>query len=249
MNGRQIDAERMQAELRHAAVEARRTLHDAADAIGVPNMFEVLRGEPGETIAAALSAGDVIVLAAPANAGARLAPAFTRMHAAAQGSAASVLLLPIGLAARKRPVVAIVAGAGDPSLAFAARLAIGARENLLLLVPQDGRQAVADAIDHAVEAGMPRSHVAARRLAGLQAEDVLHALGHVQEHLIVVTHDACPAGGVDDASRMAANRGVPVLLVEPDQAAMREMASTTADSGAAGSATDGAERGPPTAIG
>jgi hypothetical protein len=51
-------------------------------------------------------------------------------------------------------------------------------------------------------------------LGGLHAEDVLHALGHGHEQLVVLTHGASPAGDLAAASRIAADRGVPVLLVE-----------------------------------
>lgn len=210
-----LDVERMQDEMRHAARQARRMLHDIGASIGVSNAFEVLRGEPGETIAAVLSAGDVVVISAPANAGARLAPGFARVHEAAHVSAASVLLLPIGFAPRHGAVVAIISDAADASLVPAAQLAVSAKENLLLLLPQDGDDTVRLATEQAATMGMAASHIATRRLTGLQTEDVLHALGHMRESLIVLTHGACPAAGVEEASRIVAERGVPVLLIEP----------------------------------
>jgi hypothetical protein len=233
-----IDAGRMQAELHHAATEARRLLNQIAAAIGVPNAFEVLRGEPGETIATVLSAGDIVVLATPTSAGARLAPGFARLHEAAQVSAASVLLLPVGFAPRRGPVVAVLGGADDAGLAPAAQLAISAKEDLLLLLPRDGAAVAADTMQRAVTLGIARSRVTVIRIGGLQAEDILHALGHVRERLIVVTRDGCPAGSEEDASRIAADRGVPVLLVEPDQDAVRRKSSTTAESGAVGSSAN-----------
>ena len=62
---------------------------------------------------------------------------------------------------------------------------------------------------------MERSHIMTRRLFALQVEDVLHALGHARDRLIVVTRHTCPAGDIVEASRIAASRGVPVLLVAP----------------------------------
>lgn len=215
---RAIDAERMQAELRHTAAEARRRLNEAAASIGVPNAFEVVRGEPGDMIAAALSADDVVVLAAPANAARRLAPGLARLYEAIDRSPASVLLLPAGFAPQHGSVVALLSTADDPSLIAAAQIAVRAKENLLLLLPRDGEHKLRDAEEHAVALGMPRSHVMTRQLSALQAEDVLHALGHTRDRLIVATRHACPVGGIADASRIAADRGVPVLLVTPGPA-------------------------------
>jgi hypothetical protein len=213
-----IDAERMQAELRHTAAEARRMLNEVAAAIGVPNVFEILRGDPGDMIAGVLSADDVVVLAAPASAGARLAPGFARVYEAVGQSTASVLLLPVGFTPRRGIVVALLSSADDPSLTPAAQIAISARENLLLLLPPDGEHIAGDAAERAVALGVAGSHVMTRRLSGLHAEDALHALGHARDQLIVVTRDACPAGSIEEASRIAAYRGVPVLLVEPGEA-------------------------------
>jgi hypothetical protein len=209
-----IDAERMQAELRNTAAETRRMLTEVAAAIGVPNAFEILRGDPGEMIAGMLSAHDVVVLAAPGSAGARLAPGFARVHEAVGLSTASVLLLPTGFAPQRGSVVALLSSADDPSLMPAAQIALGEKENLLLLLPQDGEHVARDAIERAVALGMARSHVMTRQLSALHAEDALHALGHARDRLIVVTRNACPAGTIEEASRIAAYRGVPVLLVE-----------------------------------
>jgi hypothetical protein len=239
---RAIDAERMQAELRHTAAEARRMLNEVAAAIGVPNAFEVVRGDPGEMIAATLSADDVVVLAAPTNAGTRLAPGFTHLYEAVDRSAASVLLLPVGFAPRHGSVVALLNGPDDPSLIPAAQIAVRAREKLLLVLPQGGEHILRNAEERAVALGVPWSHITTRRLSALRAEDVLDALGHARDRLIVVTRHACPAGGIVEASRIAADRGVPVLLVAPDQAGhassggtIRTWSSTTVERGVAGS--------------
>lgn len=210
-----IDADRMAAELRHAAVEARRMLREIATTMGVPNAFEILRGDPAEMIAAVLSSGDVFAIAPPDAAGARLTLGFARLHEAAHGSMASVLLLPGGFGSRHGPVVAVLAGAVDPSLPPAARLAVRAREGLVLLLPEDGVELEHEVVERAARLGVPRARITVRRLAGLQAADLLHALGHMRERLLVVTHDASPAGAVAEALSIAVDRGVPVLLVEP----------------------------------
>jgi hypothetical protein len=237
-----IDAARMQAELRHTAAKARRMLSEVAAAVGVPNVFQILRGDPGDMIAGMLSADDVVVLAAPASAGARLAPGFARVHEAVGLTPASVLLLPVGFAPRRGAVVALLNSADDSSLMLAAQIAVDTKENLLLLLPLDGEHVARDATERAVALGMARSHVMTRRLSALHAEDALYALGHARDQLIVVTRNACPAGSIEEASRIAAYRGVPVLLVEPGEAgysstggSSRTRASTAMESGAPGS--------------
>lgn len=212
---RAIDAERMRAELRHTAAEARRRLNEVSARIGVPNTFEILRGDPGELIAATLSTDDVVVLAVPAHAGTRLAPGFARLYDAVDRSSASVLLLPAGPAPRHGSIVALLGSADDASLIPAAQIALHAKEDLLLLLPQNGEHSARGAQERAVALGMTRSHVMTRRISELRAADIVHALGPARDRLIVVTRCASPAGGIVEASRIAADRGVPVLLVAP----------------------------------
>jgi len=213
---RKLETGRIAGELQRAAQDAHRLLHAVADALGVPDAFEVRRGDPAETIAEMASRSDVIVVAAQAAAGGGLAPAASRLRAAAHGSAASLLLLPGRLVRRAGVVVALLTDAGDPSLVPAARAAANTGGRLLALLP-DGDPAMADrVVQRALTLGVQRSHVATRSLGGLHAEDVLHALGHVRERFVVLTRDASAAGELAGAARIAADRGVPVLLVEPE---------------------------------
>lgn len=213
-----VEAGRIAGELHRAAQDAQRLLRQVGETLGVPNAFEVRRGDPAETLAAFASGGDVIVIAEPVAPGGRLAPGVSRLHAAAHGSAASLLLLPGGFAPQHGPVVALLADADDPCLVPAARAAINTKERLLLLVPA-GDVSMADRVmQRSVALGVPRSHSATRTLGGLHAEDVLHALGHVQVRLLVLTRGASPAGEMAAASRIAADRGVPVLLTSTSPA-------------------------------
>jgi hypothetical protein len=216
-----LEPGRIAAELQRAAQDAQRLLREAAEALGVRNAFEVRRGDPAVTIAAIASGSDVIVVAEQtATPAGGLAPAASRLHAAAHGSAASLLLLPgRQLPGRLLPlqgvVAAVLADAGDPSLVPAARVAVNSGARLLALLP-NGDVVMADrAVQRALALGVPGPHMAIRSLGGLHAEDVLHALGHIRERLVVLTRDASAAGELAAALRIAADRGVPVLLVEP----------------------------------
>ncbi len=115
-----LETGRIAAELQRAAQDAQRLLREAAEALGVRNAFEVRRGDPAATIAAVASGSDVIVVAEQtATPAGGLAPAASRLHAAAHGSAASLLLLPgrqlpRRLLPRQGVVAAVLVDAGRP---------------------------------------------------------------------------------------------------------------------------------------
>ncbi len=52
----------------------------------------------------------------------------------------------------------------------------------------------------------------------MTAEDVTHALTGLRERLVVMTRSASPASEAPAASRIAADLGVPVLLIEAEPA-------------------------------
>jgi len=209
-----IEPDRIAGELRRAATDAQRLLREVGAAMGVAHAFEVQRGDPAEALAAIALESDVLVVAAPTTAAARLAHGVRRMHATAQESAASLLLLPPGFIPRVGPVVALATRAGDPAMAVAARAATNTREHLWLLLP-DADPALAEAAaERAVALGVPRTRVVMRTLSRADREDVLQALGHVRERLLVLTRDASPAADLAAASRIAADRAVGVMLLE-----------------------------------
>lgn len=210
-----MEPDRLAAELRHAAADAQRLLRDVADALGVPNAFEVRRGDPAATIAAVASRRDVLALMEPAGMHAGLSPALSRMLAAAQYTAASLLLLPQTVIPRAGPVAALVIGPDDASLPIAARAAISTGEALLLLLPASMSETAGAVASRAVALGVPRRRVLIRMLDQARPEDLLHALAHERERLLVLAR-ASLAGDVTAAARVAAQRRIPVLLVGPD---------------------------------
>jgi len=209
-----IDAGRIAAELRRSAADARRLLRETAAALGVPDAFEVRRGDPAEMIAAVTMATDVVVVAAPAGPAGWVAHGAAQVQAAAHHATASLLLLPAGCTPQRGPVAALVTDARDPALALAARAAASTDERLLVLLPA-GDAAIADAaLEAAAALGVPTTRVAMSNLNGTGVEDVLHALDRARERLVVLTRGACAAGDVAAAWRIAAGRGAAVLLVE-----------------------------------
>ncbi len=242
-----LDPGRIAEELRAASDAARRRLDAQCAPLGIRGLFEVVRGDPGASVAALSGTSDIVVLVEPATPSERLARAFPRSWQSALRSAASVLLVPPRIARYRGPVAAVVTRADNPALATAAAIAVAAGEHLLLLLPP-GEDWKASAVAGARAAGLPvgriqtgrlqagRTHVGgnhaggnhavgnhaggnhAGRLGALTAEAVLHALGMAQERLLVLTRDA---GGLPETapSALATVRRVPVLLVEPDAAA------------------------------
>jgi hypothetical protein len=209
-----LDRQRIAEEQRAAAAEARRLLDEAAGALGVARLFEIISGDPALFVAATSQAGDIIVVAQPRLPAERLVHATARWLETAHGCAASVLLMPPTLARSAGPVAAVVCAASDPTLAIAARIAVAADEALLLLVWGTAELA-RDAAEQARSAGLPQWRVSTVRIHGVVPDDVVAGLGMSNERLVVLGRGAC---GTDDAavsSHIAAWRGVPVLVVEP----------------------------------
>ena len=99
---------------------------------------------------------------------------------------------------------------------MACRLAIAAKEDLVIMVaehPGDdaAEKAGVSAKNRAQAIGQPQARIRTNTIHGVRIDDTLHALVGVRERLIVMSRTAPPAA---EASRIAAARGVPVLLVD-----------------------------------
>ena len=141
-----LDRGQLVEEQRAAAVEAQRLLNEAADALGVVRLFEVVSGDPALLLAATSHAGDIIVVAQPRLPAERLVHATAEWLEAAHNCGASVMLVPPVPARGHGPIAAVACDASDPALPIAAHIAAAAGESLLLLVPgspQIAKQAAA----------------------------------------------------------------------------------------------------------
>jgi hypothetical protein len=209
-----LDRERIADEQRRAASEARQMLDEAAGALGIVRLFEVVSGDPALFIAATSQAGDIIVVAQPRLPAERLVHATAHWLEAAHACAASVLLVPQTPVRRQGPVAAVVCAESDPALHVAARIAAAASETLLLLVC--GTTEVANAAAaQARAAGLPSQRVVVRNIPGVMPDDVVQGLEAGNERLVVLASGACGADNAAVSSRIAGSRGVPVLVVEP----------------------------------
>ena len=123
-----LDRQQLAEEQRAAAAEARRLLDEAAAALGVTQLFEMVSGDPTLFFAATSQAGDIIVVAQPRLPAERLVHATAHWLEAAHGCGASVMLVPQVLARTAGSVAAVVCAESDPALAIAARIAAAAGE-------------------------------------------------------------------------------------------------------------------------
>jgi hypothetical protein len=188
-----LEPDRLEAELRAAADRARQQFMEVARATGIRRSFEVRRGDLALHVTDTCVATDIVVICFPRQIG--TAHGVQRLSETAQRSAASVLFLPPQSGRRQGAIVAVAAGADDPALELARRIAVEEREALLVLAP--------------IGSGIGRED-AVRLLPGRSVQGVVAALGDTKERLIVLTRD-----GMGEAADLAATRGVPVLVLEP----------------------------------
>ena len=206
-----LDTATIGAELRQAAARTRQLLDEIVQSVGVPGGFEVLRGDPATCMTDLCRTGDIIVIREPGTPILQTTRNAARLHAAAQESAASVLLLPPFGKPRPGPIAVLVTHPADPCLDVACRLARASGERLVILLPEAA--GAADWIKaHTGEQGLPADRVIIRRIPGGEPGEILRALAGMREHLIVMTRTASPATA---AAGIATTRGVPVLLIGP----------------------------------
>lgn len=190
---RPLETERLVAELRAAADQARQQLLEATRATGVRRSFEVRRGDLALHVTDTCVATDIVVISPARRMGTM--HGVQRLSDTAYRSAASVLFLPPRAGRHHGVIVAVAAGADDPALDVARRIAAQEREGLLVLTP--------------IEIGVDEAGTI-RFLPGYSVQDVVAALGDMRERLIVLTRD-----GIGEGTDLAAARGVPVLVLGP----------------------------------
>ena len=197
---RAIDAGNLTTELRQHAEDARLRLRRLLDQMGLRGGFEIRRGDPMHCVAGVCSPSDIIVIAVTA----RRPHAEALRQAASQGPA-SVLVIPERTARGQGPVVVITNKVEDPEVDAAGRFATALHAPLLLLVPDDSAEALGRSEHHGT--------VEIRSIPSLRADDVLRALSHIPERLIVMTHEAAGITGMEGVARIAASVSVPVLVL------------------------------------
>ncbi len=208
-----IEAADIASEFRHAASNAERMLARIAASLGVASRFEVTRGDPSASVATGSRAGDIVVFAEPHLAGERMTRSFASLWQAAAASEAAVLLVPSRLEDRSGQIAAVVAAGDDANLHVAARIALAAGEDLLLLVPGRDRKTRDAAIAAARALGLAERRIRTAFIPALSPGGVLHALADCPERLVVLTREALAADPDAAIFAIATHCGVPVLIV------------------------------------
>lgn len=202
-----LDAARLAEDLHLAAESARRQMLQALAAEGLHGGFEVVRGDPYGCVCGACRETDIIVVTANHRRHAHPGDSRAALRRAAAESAASVLVLPAGAPARNGPVVVAAEAPDDPGLLTAARIAAADRAPLLVLTPQGS-----GTLDTA-GLPLPPDRIQAMGIGGLHPDDLLRALSHLRERLLVVTRRVGGAVTAEGAARIASLRHAPVLML------------------------------------
>ena len=207
-----IDIGQFSRELEHAAQSAEKTFAEAAKRLPTQWRFEVARGPMAVTIATVSQTSDIVVIGEPMSAAERITQQFSWLIQAAFQSAAAVMIVPSRIARVQGPIVAIAMTPDDPSIGVAANIAVAANEELVVI------DVCEKAIDEAqIRALAPTKGLAIKRIrggwkTGADAASLARALGPRHERLVVMTRGASDGQA---ASIIAADRRVPVLVIEP----------------------------------
>ena len=207
-----IDVSQMAGELTVAAQTAEKLFAETVKHLQTQCRFEVARGPMAATIATVSQTSDIVVIGEPASAAERVSQQFSWLFQAAWRSAAAVMIVPGRIVRVRGPVVAIATAPDDPSIAVAANFAVAANEELV----------VVDACEKAIDEAQIRAlaatkkvtvkHIVGGKAIAANATALEQTLRSLHERLVVMTRAASEGQA---ASRIAAARQVPVLVVEP----------------------------------
>jgi hypothetical protein len=207
-----IDTSRLSRDLEFAAQAAEKAFAEAAKRLATEWRFEVARGPMAAAIATVSQTSDIMVIGEPMSAAERASQQFSWLIDAAFRSAAAVLLVPSRIARIKGPVIAVATTPDDPSIDVAADIAMAADEELVVV--DLGENAIDETRIKALAAakGTAIKHIIGGKIAAANASSLAHALHPLRERLVVMTRSASDGQA---ASIIAADRQVPVLVVEP----------------------------------
>lgn len=188
-----------------AARSAERSFRAAAKTLNLSFQFEIAQGRSiAEIVASVSRAGDILVVAEPANPGERVSLQFQITVEAALGSPASVMFVPAEIIRNTGPVIAVVNAPDDPCIGVAEKIAALAKESLSVI---DGTKIASRlCVEGAAAAGI------ATREPPASPFGIADMLEPVHGRLVVLTR-----GNFDNslAGMISSIRRVPVLLVEP----------------------------------
>lgn len=206
-----IALDRLSHDFELAARSIERMFMRAAKHLSTRYQFEVARGPTAKTIATISRTDDIIMIVEPLSPAERATQQFSWLMQAAFESVAAVMLVPLHIVRTKGPIAAIATSPDDPSIHVAAAVAIAAKEELVI-IEADGHDTEDVRIRSLAYAGLAIKRMAAAKVGLPYPATCAQAFRQVQERLIVMTRGAFQD---DVASTIAAERRVPVLVVEP----------------------------------
>ena len=211
-----LDLDRLSRDFELAARIIERKFMSAAKRLLTGYQFEIARGPMAKTLSSVSRTDDIVMIVEPRSPVERATWQFSWLLEAAFRSAAAVMLVPPHIARTKGPVVAIAASPGDPAIRAAAAIASAAKEELVI-IEADGRDADDPWIrKRADDTGLAIRRIAAANIGRADPAAWARAFRQIQERLIVITRGAFAD---EAASAIAAERRVPVLVVEPERTA------------------------------
>ncbi len=206
-----IDVSQLTLQLEQAAAAARRLFEDAVRDARIAARFSLSRGTAAKSIGSA-GAGDIVAIVQPASAAERVTQQFSRLIDAAIRSHAAVLLVPCRIARSTGPVAAVAARDDDPAIRMALTVAAGTGAGVVVFGPLD--ETARENVKTRAASLSVKPHFAPLARQGRDPAAIRAALAPWRERMVVMTR-----GAVGDAlaSRLAAERSVPVLLIEPER--------------------------------
>jgi hypothetical protein len=205
-----IDIEQLSRELEAAARNAEEILAETAKRLRW--RFEVARGPMAATIAAISQSSDIVVIGEPLSTAERVTQQFSWLIEAAFKSAAAVMVVPPRITRTQGPVAVLAATPDDPSIAVAANIALAANEELVIVDLCESPIGEAQIKALAAAGGLTVKHIVAGKAGGANAAALAQVLRPLRERLVVMTRRTSDG---ESASIIAAERKVPVLVVEP----------------------------------
>jgi len=209
-----IDVGQLSRDLEHAAQSAEKMFAEAAKRLPTQWRFEVARGPMAATIATVSRTTDIVMIGEPVGAAERVTQQFSWLIQAAFQSAAAVMIVPSRIARVQGPIVAIATTPDDLSIDVASNIAFAANEGLVVI--DVGEKAIDEAQIRtlATAKGLAVKRILGGRTTGADAASFAQALRPLHERLVVMTRGASDGQA---ASRIATDRRVPVLVIEPPE--------------------------------
>jgi len=203
-----IDVERISIELELETRRAKRRFSEAVRTRRTAASFQILKASTADTLRSVCRAGDIVIIAEPANFAVWANHPLCSLVEAARHSASAVLFVPCRIARQHGAVVAVAAGPDDPSIDVAAMIAVAAKEELVVI--DAGTADAQSELSRLKGATMERRLADASRL--VEPQYLSSLFKRLDERLIVVTRRT-----FDDAlpSLLGQLRRVPILAVAP----------------------------------